>query len=536
MTLDPEARERARRRLHRHAHHRAAEEGPAQRLDARHRGRSGPDSRGSSAAPSRCASCRRARTWRRRSPGPRPYPPAPRSRPCRKAASPWSMRWASPTPASSATSCARAWRSAAWPALVTDGVVRDLAGVLGTGLPVWCQGAAAPPSVAGLTFVDWQQPIGCGGVAVFPDDVVVVDADGAVRRSRRRWWRDVVGGLGRAGAAGGLDHGRGRGRRGAARPLSAQRREQGALRGVQARQDRAGACSGWAPVPPPGDAVVGVRSQLASFRRRSEPSTPSGRLQVERRGCGMQLRGNWNYPTSVRFGAGRIAELGEAVKAAGMTRPLLVTDPRLAAMPMVQDALDGAGRRRPCRPRVFSDIKPNPVAANVEAGLAALQRRRPRRRHRLRRRLGARCRQGDRLHGRADAPDVGLRGRRRLVDARRPQGHPPRRRRADHGRHRLRGRPRRRHHRRGDPHQEGDLPSADDAEGHDLRSRADRRHAARHHRRHRHGRAGALPGGLLRARSITRWPTASPSRACGWSRRTCRAPAATAATSRRART
>ena len=64
--------------------------------------------------------------------------------------------------------------------LVTDGVVRDLAGVLGTGLPVWCQGAAAPPSVAGLTFVDWQQPIGCGGVAVFPDDVVVVDADGAV--------------------------------------------------------------------------------------------------------------------------------------------------------------------------------------------------------------------------------------------------------------------------------------------------------------------------------------------------------------------
>jgi regulator of RNase E activity RraA len=64
--------------------------------------------------------------------------------------------------------------------LVTDGVVRDVAGVLGTGLPVWCQGVAAPPSVAGLTFVDWQQPVGCGGVAVFPDDVVVVDADGAV--------------------------------------------------------------------------------------------------------------------------------------------------------------------------------------------------------------------------------------------------------------------------------------------------------------------------------------------------------------------
>jgi regulator of RNase E activity RraA len=64
--------------------------------------------------------------------------------------------------------------------LITDGVVRDMAGVLGTDLPVWCQGAAAPPSVAGLTFVAWQQPIGCGGVAVFPDDLVVVDDDGAV--------------------------------------------------------------------------------------------------------------------------------------------------------------------------------------------------------------------------------------------------------------------------------------------------------------------------------------------------------------------
>jgi len=65
-------------------------------------------------------------------------------------------------------------------ALVSDGVVRDVAGVLATGLPVWCQGTAAPPSVAGLTFVGWQEPIGCGGVAVFPNDVIVVDQDGAV--------------------------------------------------------------------------------------------------------------------------------------------------------------------------------------------------------------------------------------------------------------------------------------------------------------------------------------------------------------------
>lgn len=65
-------------------------------------------------------------------------------------------------------------------ALVTDGVMRDIAGVRATGLPVWCQGAAAPASVAGLTFVGWQEPIGCGGIAVFPNDVIVVDDDGAV--------------------------------------------------------------------------------------------------------------------------------------------------------------------------------------------------------------------------------------------------------------------------------------------------------------------------------------------------------------------
>ena len=65
-------------------------------------------------------------------------------------------------------------------ALITDGVLRDVEGVLGTGLPVWCSGAAAPPAVAALSFVGWQQPIGCGGVAVMPNDVVVVDGDGAV--------------------------------------------------------------------------------------------------------------------------------------------------------------------------------------------------------------------------------------------------------------------------------------------------------------------------------------------------------------------
>ena len=65
-------------------------------------------------------------------------------------------------------------------ALITDGVLRDGAGVKATGLPVWCSGLAAPPSVAGLTFAGWEAPVACGGVAVFPGDMVVADGDGAV--------------------------------------------------------------------------------------------------------------------------------------------------------------------------------------------------------------------------------------------------------------------------------------------------------------------------------------------------------------------
>jgi len=65
-------------------------------------------------------------------------------------------------------------------ALVTDGAVRDKAGVVASKLPVWCAGAAAPASVNGLTFVGWQEPIGCGGCAIFPDDIIVCDDDGAV--------------------------------------------------------------------------------------------------------------------------------------------------------------------------------------------------------------------------------------------------------------------------------------------------------------------------------------------------------------------
>ena len=65
-------------------------------------------------------------------------------------------------------------------ALVTDGVMRDGVGCEATGLPIWCAGIAAPSSVTGLTFVGWNEPIGCGGVAIFPNDIIVADGDGAV--------------------------------------------------------------------------------------------------------------------------------------------------------------------------------------------------------------------------------------------------------------------------------------------------------------------------------------------------------------------
>jgi alcohol dehydrogenase class IV len=81
-------------------------------------------------------------------------------------------------------------------------------------------------------------------------------------------------------------------------------------------------------------------------------------------------RANWNYPTAIRFGAGRIAELPEACRAAGMSRPLFVTDAGLAGLDITAKAmaiLKDAG----LSPGFFSDVQPNPVEANLTAGVAA---------------------------------------------------------------------------------------------------------------------------------------------------------------------
>jgi alcohol dehydrogenase class IV len=86
----------------------------------------------------------------------------------------------------------------------------------------------------------------------------------------------------------------------------------------------------------------------------------------------MSLVGNWNYPTSIRFGAGRIKELAEACKAVGLKRPLLVTDPGLARLNMISDAMVSL-RKAGIDVALFSEVKPNPVAANVEAGVRVLR-------------------------------------------------------------------------------------------------------------------------------------------------------------------
>lgn len=84
------------------------------------------------------------------------------------------------------------------------------------------------------------------------------------------------------------------------------------------------------------------------------------------------LKGNWNYPTTVLFGVGRIAKLADACRSLGMSRPLLVTDPGLAGLPMVTDAI-AANEAAGLPTGLFSDVKPNPLGKNVEEGVAAFR-------------------------------------------------------------------------------------------------------------------------------------------------------------------
>lgn len=86
----------------------------------------------------------------------------------------------------------------------------------------------------------------------------------------------------------------------------------------------------------------------------------------------MARSANWSYPTAIRFGAGRIKELPEACNAAGIKKPLLVTDRGLASLPIAKSTLaimDGAGLGA----GIFSDVDPNPNEKNLAAGIAAFK-------------------------------------------------------------------------------------------------------------------------------------------------------------------
>lgn len=86
----------------------------------------------------------------------------------------------------------------------------------------------------------------------------------------------------------------------------------------------------------------------------------------------MTRTANWSFPTAIRFGAGRISELADACKAAGMKRPLMVTDEGMRTLPITSDALDrllGAGLQA----SLFSDVQSNPTDKNLENGIAAFK-------------------------------------------------------------------------------------------------------------------------------------------------------------------
>ena len=82
------------------------------------------------------------------------------------------------------------------------------------------------------------------------------------------------------------------------------------------------------------------------------------------------MAGNWNYPSAIRFGAGRLVELPEACRELGMSRPLLVTDPGLAALPPALRSLEVC-RDAGLACALFSEVRGNPIEANVNAGVRA---------------------------------------------------------------------------------------------------------------------------------------------------------------------
>ena len=210
------------------------------------------------------------------------------------------------------------------------------------------------------------------------------------------------------------------------------------------------------------------------------------------------LSGNWNYPTSVRFGPGRIRELPQTCREFGIERPLLVTDPGLGATSMVTDAAQSC-RDAGLACTVFCDVRANPVESNVAEGVRAF-------------RDGGH--DGVIGFGGGSALDAAkaaalMSGQTRPLwdfedredwwNPRGPRRNRPGGRGADGVRHGVGGRARVGDHRRAGPHQEDHLPSENDAGGRDRRSRADRRASGAHHGRGGHGRPLPQSGSVLLA-------------------------------------
>ncbi len=210
----------------------------------------------------------------------------------------------------------------------------------------------------------------------------------------------------------------------------------------------------------------------------------------------MNLTANWSYPTAIRFGAGRISEIAEACGAAGIAKPLLVTDRGLAGLQITHQTLDlmenaGLGRA------MFAEVDPNPNEENLAAGIDAFK-------------AGGHdgviafgggsgldlakmvAFMADQTRPVWDFEDIGDWWTRADADAIHPIVAVP-----DHRRNRLGGGTRQRADECADPCEEDHLPPQGAALGRDLRPGTDRRHAARDHGGHRHGRLRTLPRGLL---------------------------------------
>jgi alcohol dehydrogenase len=84
------------------------------------------------------------------------------------------------------------------------------------------------------------------------------------------------------------------------------------------------------------------------------------------------MKTNWSYPTRILFGNGRIAELGEAAKGAGMKRPLIVTDPGLGKLPVIALAREICAKAG-VDAAVWQDVVPDPTETNLNAGLAVFR-------------------------------------------------------------------------------------------------------------------------------------------------------------------